>query len=138
MMAGMGAALLHDDRANSARGRPHCNSGGELAVQTSPVADVKRTLACRHERSGPLSIPRHTRPQLLPPRLEAHPRLAPEQPRQRARRGTRHIGERLQVLAGFGVVTLGCALAFPDRREEPRPKLWAEVGGGTGSVVATE
>ena len=29
------------------------------------------------------------------------------------------------VMAGFGVVTLGCALAFPDRREELRPELWA-------------
>lgn len=31
------------------------------------------------------------------------------------------------VMAGFGVVTLGCALAFPDRREELRPELWAAV-----------
>jgi predicted MFS family arabinose efflux permease len=37
------------------------------------------------------------------------------------------------VMAGFGVVTLGCALAFPDRREELQPELWAEVG-----VVAAE
>ena len=32
------------------------------------------------------------------------------------------------VMAGFGVVTLGCALAFPDRREELQPELWGEVG----------
>ena len=32
------------------------------------------------------------------------------------------------VLAGFGVVTLGCALAFPDRQEELRPELWARLG----------
>jgi MFS family permease len=31
------------------------------------------------------------------------------------------------VLAGFSVVTLGCALFFPDRREELRPELWAEA-----------
>ncbi len=31
------------------------------------------------------------------------------------------------VMAGFGVVTLGCALAFPDRREELRPELWAAL-----------
>lgn len=31
------------------------------------------------------------------------------------------------VMAGFGVVTLGCALAFPDRREELSPDLWAAV-----------
>jgi hypothetical protein len=30
-------------------------------------------------------------------------------------------------MAGFGVVTLGCALAFPDRREELRPELWAAL-----------
>jgi MFS family permease len=28
------------------------------------------------------------------------------------------------VMAGLGVVTLLCALAFPDRREELRPELW--------------
>jgi MFS family permease len=32
------------------------------------------------------------------------------------------------VMAGFGVVTLGCALAFPDRKEELRPELWQEAG----------
>lgn len=31
------------------------------------------------------------------------------------------------VLAAFAVVTLGCALFFPDRPEELRPELWAEV-----------
>jgi hypothetical protein len=28
------------------------------------------------------------------------------------------------VMAGLGVVTLLCALAFPDRREELQPELW--------------
>lgn len=28
------------------------------------------------------------------------------------------------MMAGFGVVTLFCALAFPDREEELRPELW--------------
>jgi MFS family permease len=42
------------------------------------------------------------------------------------------------VLAGFGVVTLGCALAFPDRREELRPELWAEASGVARMVVAAE
>ena len=28
------------------------------------------------------------------------------------------------VLAGFAVVTLLCALFFPDRREELQPELW--------------
>ncbi len=32
------------------------------------------------------------------------------------------------VMAGFGVVTLACALAFPDRREELRPELWGRLG----------
>jgi MFS family permease len=31
------------------------------------------------------------------------------------------------VLAGFGVVTLACALLFPDRREELQPELWARA-----------
>jgi MFS family permease len=31
------------------------------------------------------------------------------------------------VMAGLGVVTLGCALAFPDRKEELRPDLWGDV-----------
>lgn len=31
------------------------------------------------------------------------------------------------VLAGLAVVTLLCALAFPDRREELEPALWAQV-----------
>jgi MFS family permease len=39
------------------------------------------------------------------------------------------------VLAGFGVVTLGCALAFPDRKEELQPELWAEASGEAGVVV---
>jgi hypothetical protein len=29
------------------------------------------------------------------------------------------------VLAAFSVVTLGCALFFPNRREELEPALWA-------------
>ncbi|MEJ0017410.1 MAG: MFS transporter [Acetobacteraceae bacterium] len=32
------------------------------------------------------------------------------------------------VMAGFGVVTLLCALAFPDREEELRPELWGTAG----------
>jgi hypothetical protein len=28
------------------------------------------------------------------------------------------------VLAALAIVTLLCALAFPDRREELRPELW--------------
>jgi MFS family permease len=39
------------------------------------------------------------------------------------------------VMAGFGVMTLGCALAFPDRKEELRPELW---GGVEAMVVAAE
>jgi MFS family permease len=31
------------------------------------------------------------------------------------------------VMAGFGVITLGCALAFPDRPEELQPELWDAV-----------
>ncbi|HVY17052.1 MAG TPA: MFS transporter [Rhodopila sp.] len=32
------------------------------------------------------------------------------------------------VLSGFCVVTLGCALFFPNRREELEPELWLEAG----------
>jgi hypothetical protein len=39
------------------------------------------------------------------------------------------------VMAGFGVMTLGCALAFPDRKEELRPELWGDV---EAMVVAAE
>jgi MFS family permease len=42
------------------------------------------------------------------------------------------------VLAGFGVVTLGCALAFPDRKEELQPELWAEARGSAAVAVAAE
>jgi len=33
----------------------------------------------------------------------------------------------LLVLAAFALVTMGCALAFPDRREELEPELWAHA-----------
>ena len=39
------------------------------------------------------------------------------------------------VMAGFGVMTLGCALAFPDRKEELQPELW-EVAAHESEVVA--
>ena len=31
------------------------------------------------------------------------------------------------VMAGFGVITLACALAFPDRKEELQPELWSDA-----------
>ncbi len=40
------------------------------------------------------------------------------------------------VLAGFSVVTLGCALFFPDRQEELRPELWSRAEGKTVAVAA--
>jgi len=42
------------------------------------------------------------------------------------------------VLAGFSVVTLGCALFFPDRKEELRPELWAAAVALGGVSVAAE
>jgi MFS family permease len=39
------------------------------------------------------------------------------------------------MMAGFGVITLCCAFAFPDRREELRPELWA---GSAPAVAAAE
>jgi MFS family permease len=42
-----------------------------------------------------------------------------------ARTGT--LSASVLVLAGFAVITLGCAVFFPDRREELEPDLWARV-----------
>ena len=46
----------------------------------------------------------------------------------------------LLVLAGFAVVTLACALWFPDRAEELRPELWeqpdANINAGMAPVAA--
>jgi len=36
------------------------------------------------------------------------------------------------------VVTLGCALAFPDRKEELRPELWQGAAQGGEAVMAAE
>jgi hypothetical protein len=40
-------------------------------------------------------------------------------------------------MAGFGVITLACALAFPDRKEELRPELWGDAMPA-GQAVAAE
>jgi MFS family permease len=40
------------------------------------------------------------------------------------------------VLAGFGLVILGCALFFPDRPEELRPELWEQVAPRTIPLAA--
>ena len=37
------------------------------------------------------------------------------------------LGSVLLVLSAFGAVTFLCALAFPDRREELAPELWAQA-----------
>jgi MFS family permease len=42
------------------------------------------------------------------------------------------------VLAAFSVVTLGCALFFPDRPEELAPGLWARALPSGGAAVAAE
>jgi len=42
------------------------------------------------------------------------------------------------VLAGFSVVTLCCALFFPDRPEELRPELWGAAGTQNAAPVAAE
>src|SRR5277367_6551212 len=43
------------------------------------------------------------------------------------------------VLAGFSVVTLACALLFPDRQEELHPELWANAAprAATPGIAAT-
>jgi MFS family permease len=38
-------------------------------------------------------------------------------------------------LAGMGLVTLACALFFPDRREELEPSLWAQAEGAPGMAA---
>jgi MFS family permease len=40
---------------------------------------------------------------------------------------TGSLNAAIVVLAGFALVTLACALFFPDRPEELRPELWAAV-----------
>jgi MFS family permease len=42
------------------------------------------------------------------------------------------------VLAGFSVVTLACALFFPDRREELHPELWANAACSVATPVDAE
>jgi MFS family permease len=41
------------------------------------------------------------------------------------------------VMAGLGIVTLACALAFPDRKEELQPELW-NVTGDIKAAAAAE
>ena len=48
---------------------------------------------------------------------------------------TGSVAAVLVVLAGFAAVLLGCALGFPDRREELAPELW---GRAPGIPVAAE
>ena len=49
-----------------------------------------------------------------------------------------NLGVVMVVLAAFGIVTLACALVFPDRPEELRPELWARSAAapGVGAVAA--
>jgi cyanate permease len=42
---------------------------------------------------------------------------------------TGSVATTMLVLAGFGAVTLACALAFPNREEELQPELWARHNG---------
>jgi MFS family permease len=44
----------------------------------------------------------------------------------------------LLVLAGFGAVTFGCAIFFPNRPEELRPELWAEAKAGAERRLAAQ
>jgi MFS family permease len=46
---------------------------------------------------------------------------------------TGNLGLTLMVLSAFGVVTLLCALFFPDRKEELRPELWVRPASGAVS-----
>ena len=42
------------------------------------------------------------------------------------------------IMAGLGVITFGCALAFPDRKEELQPRLWAKLNTAGGAVVGAD
>ncbi|HMN72603.1 MAG TPA: MFS transporter [Rhodoblastus sp.] len=42
------------------------------------------------------------------------------------------------ILAAVGLVTLVCALAFPDRREELEPEMWARAPEAAGAVAPAE
>ena len=45
----------------------------------------------------------------------------------------------IAVLAGFALITLGCAWFFPNRREELNPELWAQPAARpVASPVAAE
>lgn len=47
---------------------------------------------------------------------------------------TGNLSAAMLVLAGFGVVTLCCALLFPNRREELQPELWARAPEAVGAA----
>ncbi len=48
------------------------------------------------------------------------------------------MASSILVLAVFGLVILGCALAFPNRREELSPELWEGDLAPRGIAVAAE
>ncbi len=48
------------------------------------------------------------------------------------------LGAVIAVLAVAGAVTIGCALFFPNRREELRPELWAQATPAPARPVAAE
>lgn len=45
---------------------------------------------------------------------------------------TGSLAAATMLLAGFSVITLGCAFAFPDRKEELQPDLWAAAVAPAG------
>jgi len=47
-----------------------------------------------------------------------------------------NLASAILVLAGFALVTLLCAVFFPDRREELNPELWALAGPGPAPAPA--
>lgn len=51
---------------------------------------------------------------------------------------TGNLNTLLLVLGGFAIVTLACALFFPDRPEELRPELWQAEAGRPASLAAAE
>ncbi|MBX5453648.1 MAG: MFS transporter [Acidobacteriia bacterium] len=51
---------------------------------------------------------------------------------------TGNVATTMLVLGGFALITFACALAFPDRREELEPALWAEAAEAQAVPAAAE
>ena len=51
---------------------------------------------------------------------------------------TGNLSASVIVLAVFATIILGCACAFPNRREELEPELWEQPAAPRGAAIAAE